>query len=103
MNLDAAYEELMRGMREQALLASCAELLGWDELTYMPRGGVENRGNQMAYLAGLQHDQASDPRIGELLEQLESSELMHDPQSAAAANLREIRRRYDRAIRLPRR
>ena len=102
MHLDAAYEELMRRTREQALLTSCAELLGWDELTYMPRGGVENRGNQMAYLAGLQHDQATDPRMGELLEQLESSELMRDPLSAAAVNLREIRRRYDRAVRLPR-
>jgi len=102
MHADAAYQELIRRSHEQALLASCAELLEWDELTYMPRGGVDNRGNQMAYLAGLRHDKATDPRLGELLASLEESELVRDPQSAAAVNIRELRRLYHRAIRMPR-
>ena len=38
------------------MLASCAALLGWDEQTYMPRGGGEQRGQQLALLAGLQHE-----------------------------------------------
>jgi carboxypeptidase Taq len=102
MQVQAAYEELIRRAREEAVLASCAELLGWDELTYMPRGGVENRGNQMAYLAGLQHEKATDPRLGELLAQVENSSLVRDPEAPAAVNVRELRRRYDRAAWLPR-
>jgi carboxypeptidase Taq len=100
MQPQAAYDELLRRAREETLLASCGALLGWDELTYMPRGGVANRGNQMAYLAGLEHDLATDPRIGELLEEVEGSPLVeHAP---AAVNVREIRRVYDRAARVPR-
>ena len=37
MQASAAYDELIRRSREEALLASCAELLGWDEETYLPR------------------------------------------------------------------
>jgi carboxypeptidase Taq len=102
MQPQAAYDELLRRNREAALLGSCAELLGWDELTYMPAGGAANRAEQMALLAGLQHDRASDPRLGELLAAVEGSDLVADAESIAAANVRELRRSYDRQARLPR-
>src|SRR5262245_387959 len=103
MEARAAYAELIRRVREEALLGSCAELLGWDEDTYMPRGGAAHRGNQLALLAGLQHDKATDPRIGELLGELEGPALVRNPQSPEAANVREIAREYRRLTRLPRR
>jgi carboxypeptidase Taq len=102
MQAQAAYDELVRRAREETLLGSCAQLLGWDEETFMPPAGVDHRGNQMALLAGLQHERATDPRIGELLGELEGSALVRDPVSPAAVNVREIRRLYDRLTRLPR-
>jgi carboxypeptidase Taq len=103
MQAQAAYEELIRRAREEWLLASCAELLGWDEETYMPRGGVTHRGNQMALLAGLQHEKATDPRIGELLDAVENSDVITDPHSPPAVNVRALRRTFERLTRLPRR
>jgi carboxypeptidase Taq len=103
MQADAAYTELIRHVREESLLSSCADLLGWDEETMMPRGGALHRGEQMALLAGMQHDRSADPRRGELLAIVEASSLVADPESSEAANVREIRRAYDRATRLPRR
>ena len=102
MKAQEAYDELIRRAREEAVLDSCAALLGWDELTYLPRAGVAHRARQMALLAGLQHTQATDPRTGELLDALEHSVLTADPLAPAAVNIREIRRAYDRARRLPR-
>jgi carboxypeptidase Taq len=102
MKADAAYAELLRRAREVALLASCEELLGWDELTYMPRGGVEIRARQMALLAGINHEKATDPRIADLLAAVEGTPLVSDPHSPAAVNVRELRRVYDRLTRLPR-
>ena len=61
-----------------------------------------HRGEQMALLAGLVHERATDPRLGDLLERVESSELTGDPESAEAVNVRELRRDYDRETRLPR-
>src|SRR5687767_13653801 len=102
MTPQAAYEELLSRVREESLLQSCAALLGWDELTYMPPGGVTSRANLLAYLAGLQHEKATDPRLGELLAAVEGSPLLDDPQATPAVNVREIRRAYKRLTRLPR-
>ncbi len=97
-----AYEELTRKVKEEAVLASCVEVLGWDEETYIPAAGVAHRAEQQAFLAGLLHDRATDPRLGELFAALEGSDLVADPDSAEAVNVRELRRLYDRAVRLPR-
>src|SRR5579871_3023727 len=102
MRAQAAYDELQRRAREEALLGSCAALLGWDEDTTMPPGGAGHRAAQLALLAGLSHDRAVDPRVGELLAGVESSDLVADPLAPAAVNVREWRRLYDRAVRLPR-
>jgi carboxypeptidase Taq len=102
MHEQQAYDELIRRTREESLLASCSELLGWDELTYMPPRGDAHRGEQMALLNGLYHARSTDPRLGELLAILEGSYLTSDPLSASAVNIREIGRAYRRATRLPR-
>lgn len=102
MRPQAAYDELIRLVREEAMLSSCVDLLEWDEETYLPRGGVEHRSEQLALLAGLLHDRGTDPRLGELLGDIERSRLVGDPESPAAVNVREIRRAYDRERKLPR-
>ena len=99
MTPQAAYDELLRSSRERATLAACMGLLEWDEETYMPPGGVGARSEQRALLAGLFHDRATDPRVGELLGELEGSDL--EPGSPEAANVRELRRAYDRETKLP--
>jgi carboxypeptidase Taq len=102
LNPQEAYAELVRLSRERTVLSSCAGLLQWDAEINMPSGGTTHRGEQLALLAGLAHDRATDPRIGDLLCALESSALMNDRDSAEAVNVRELRRDYDRETRLPR-
>jgi carboxypeptidase Taq len=97
-----AYNELIRRSREQAILASCSAVLSWDEQTYMPPGGALHRGNQMALLAGLHHDHATDPKVGELLRVVEGSTLIDETDSVEAVNVRELRRSYNRRVQLPR-
>ena len=102
MTAEQAYDELLRISREESVLTSCSDLLEWDEETYMPRGAVEQRAAQMALLAGLVHDRASDPRYEDLLAAVESSSLVSDPESVAAVNVRELRYEFDRQRRVPR-
>ncbi len=96
-----AYSDLLHRVREAGVLASCGSALGWDESTYMPRNGSAWRGEQMGLLARLGHEMATDPKVGDLLAVVESSSLLADPVSDAAVNVREIRRNYDRAVKLP--
>jgi len=102
MRPDEAYHKLVRLAREETVLASCSDVLEWDEETFMPRGGVGNRAEQMALLAGILHDRGADPAFDELLSRVEGSSLVADPESPAAVNVRELRREYERERRLPR-
>jgi carboxypeptidase Taq len=55
----------------------------------------------MAFLAALAHQKFTDPKVGELIAAVENSELVKEPESDAAANVREWRRAYDRATKIP--
>ncbi|MBI3410073.1 MAG: carboxypeptidase M32 [Planctomycetes bacterium] len=96
-----AYDELIQRFKETRLLESIGGLVGWDERTYMPPRGSAHRAEQMALLAKLCHQKLTDRRIGELLIKLEQSPLVKDDESVQAVNIREIRRVYDRAVKLP--
>ena len=102
MDPSLAYKELIERSHELGVLGSCARLLSWDEETNMPSGAVEARSRQLAYLAGMFHDRQADPRIAELLSIVAASDLAADVESPAAVNVREIRRDYEHAVRVPR-
>src|SRR5262245_47750840 len=101
MEKDQAYGELLQRFKEYHLLASCASVLGWDERTYMPRAGATHRAEQMAHVAQLGHEMVTAPRIGELLDAVAEHPQAKLADSHHAANIREIKRNYDRAVKLP--
>ncbi len=96
------FDELVSRLKQTAVLASCSALLGWDEQTYLPPGGAPHRAEQLGLLAGLAHQRATDPRVGELLSELEASRHF-SPETADGALLREARRDFDRKTKLPQR
>ena len=97
-----AYADLLQHHRDASLLSSTASLLGWDQEVMMPPNGLAHRSNQLAQLAQLIHERSTDPRIADWLSACEADEsLTADPRSDAAVNLREWRRDYDRATKLP--
>jgi len=101
MSPQEAYDELMKRIREIAMLESCAAVLYWDERTQMPREGGEHRAAQVSLLAGMEHEKFTEPFIGELLEQIEGTDLVKDAESVEAVNVRELRRTYDKETKLP--
>ncbi len=102
MTPEQAYETLTQRMKEIALLGNTAGILGWDQEVYMPGAGAAYRAEQLSLLAGMCHQKFTDPQVGELIAQAESSKaLTGDPLSDSAVNLREWRRSYDRSKKLP--
>jgi carboxypeptidase Taq len=99
-SLPASYVELCALRREAATLDSVAQLVSWDQETYMPNAAAEGRAQQSSLLARLIHERSTDPRVGELIAACEQ-----DPgiasQPRLKANLREMRRDYDLATKLP--
>lgn len=94
-----AYTKLAELQRRTALLASVDELAHWDQETYMPPGGAKLRSEQCALLSGLVHERATSKEVGELIEQCAGEGIPSD--SIEAANVREWKRDYDRARKLP--
>ena len=76
-------------------------LLGWDQQTYMPKGGAEDRSDALATLSRLAHLKATSPEIGELLEaaQIEASNL--DPDSDDARLVKICQREYTKHVKVP--
>src|SRR4051794_18764367 len=70
---NAAYEKLIAQVKETSLLSSVSWLLSWDQETMMPAGGAPHRAKQMALLAGMVHERATAPVVGELLANIEAS------------------------------
>lgn len=98
--MSASYTELCEMMRQAGHLASVSHLVSWDQETYMPERAAPARSDQQALMAGLVHERRTHPRVGELLGACEAdATLLADP--LAAANLREMRRDYDKVTKLP--
>jgi len=104
MTPEQAYSDLVRRMKEIAVLGNTAGVLGWDQEVNMPAANAPYRGEQLSLLAGMCHQKFTDPQVGEWLTKAESFKvLMGDPLSDTAVNLREWRHSYDRSRKLPQR
>ncbi len=96
----AAYDELRSLLREAATIESVGRLCSWDQETDMPPKAAGFRAEELALISRLHHERATSDRLGELIAACEAdADLPADP--LAAANIRETRREYDRATKLP--
>ncbi len=91
----SAFDDLMAFQRETSALGQIAGRLGWDQETMMPRGAGPQRAEEMAAIEAVLHARKSDPRVAEWLDQADASD------ASGQAQLREIRRSYERTIKVP--
>jgi carboxypeptidase Taq len=82
-------------------LNHAAALLSWDQQTYMPPGGAEERGFQLSTLAKLIHQRATSDVSGQLLEDLNAHLDGLDPESDDAALIRFAHHEYLKMTRVP--
>ncbi|CUH40883.1 Thermostable carboxypeptidase 1 [Jannaschia seosinensis] len=90
-----AYDDLMAFQRTTEALAQVAGRTGWDQETFMPKGAAPQRAEEMAALEEVLHARRTDPRLGDWLEEA------HALDAVADANIREIRRNYERNRKVP--
>lgn len=100
VNLET-YERVCQHVRQGSLLASIEALLGWDERCMLPAAAGGYRAEQITLMAGLVHDRQTDPRLGDWLEELAATPLAADPTSDSGATIRQLKRQFDRRVKLP--
>jgi carboxypeptidase Taq len=99
---ELGYDRFIAKVKETRTLGSIGSLLGWDQETYMPPKGHEHRAEQLAILSGLVHERTVSDEMGALLDELAGPAAAGALGAERAANVREVRRSYDRAKKLPR-
>ena len=93
-----AYTVFIERVKDIHRLGALQGHLGWDQETIMPTKGSEARSDILSWLAAERHNRLIDPEMGQMLNALEQDETLNDDQRA---NVREMRRSYDKAVKLP--
>jgi carboxypeptidase Taq len=93
------YEDFKERFSQITHLRSVMQALTWDQETMMPESGALHRAAQVSTVAVIQHQRLTAPSLGELLYRLESESDALDLWERAS--VREARRQYNRATRLP--
>jgi carboxypeptidase Taq len=91
------YERLKDRLAMISDLRSTKSLLFWDQQTYMPKGGVTGRAEQVATLSRLAHEMITDDETKRLLDASGEPNLS----SEEGALVRRARRDHERATKLP--
>lgn len=89
------FTELCRGLHD---LDAIGGILEWDQAVVMPRKGAVQRGRQQAIIARLSHERLKSAELGDALQKLEART---DLDEALLGDLREVRRKRDRAVKVP--
>lgn len=96
-NAAGAFDALMAHERTTFALGQVAGRLGWDQETMMPRGAADQRSEEMAAMESVLHARRTDSRIGDWLAAIDDATL----DAVARAQLRHVRRNFERARKLP--
>jgi carboxypeptidase Taq len=100
-SVETQLEELKRRLLEISDLRAAGAVLGWDQATYMPKGGAEARARHGATLDRLVHEKAIDPALGRLIDALQSQADNLPYDSDDASLIRVARRDFEKAVRVP--
>ena len=92
------YEDFISRVKDIHKIGALQGHLGWDQETIMPAKGAQSRGEILSWLAKEQHSRTIDPHLGELIERLSNNTDLNQDQKS---NLKEIKRRYQKAKKLP--
>jgi len=101
MEHEQNFQLLKTLLNEISDINRATSLLGWDQQTYMPPGGAENRGHQLSTLQQIAHSKLISDEMGRLLEELAPFAAQLDPASFEACLIRVARRDYEKATKVP--
>ncbi|WP_135820489.1 carboxypeptidase M32 [Halostella litorea] len=91
------YEQFLAKVKRINNVGNASSVLQWDQEVMMPEGGTPARSQQLSTLSALHHELLTDDEMAEYLDELADADLTDEQ----AAVVREVRREYERAARVP--
>jgi carboxypeptidase Taq len=99
--MEKKLQQLKEILAEVDDLNGVAALLGWDQQTYMPKGGAEHRAHQSSTIQKLAHIRFTSEEVGQLLEDLKQKSGELDPDSDDARLIKVTDREYQKGTKVP--
>ncbi len=97
MSSQSAYNQLLNHVKQSSALGQIAGVLSWDQEVMMPPNGAPMRAEQMGALEVVSHAHRTDARIGEWLNDIDTSTLSE----IGKANVRLVKKSYERSTKIP--
>jgi carboxypeptidase Taq len=91
-----AYAELLERYGRISSIQDAGGVLSWDQQVIMPEGGTPARSKQLSALSATGHELLTAEEFGDALDSAEASDL----DASQEAAVREIRREYERSVRV---
>jgi carboxypeptidase Taq len=99
--MSTAIQQLRERMAELTDLRHASGLLEWDQQTMMPPRGASSRAESLATLERISHDMFTSAQTGRLIERASAELNGSSQESDAGSMLRVVRRRWEKARRVP--
>lgn len=99
--MEEKLHQLKTLIAEVVDLQAAAAVLSWDQQTYMPPAGAEERSEQLATLSRLIHLKATAPEVGQLINDLLPYAETLPPDSDEARLIYKAKRIYDKQTKVP--
>ena len=87
--MDHGLKELQERLAEISHLRSALALLEWDQATHCPDAAHDGRATQLAVLGKIIQEKSTDPRIGQLLDALQT-QVSRSPETDETRNLIDV-------------
>ena len=97
----SVYTRFLKLTNEIHDLQKIGSVLGWDQETYMPKGSLEGRAHSRAALSSIIHERITSMELGSLLKTLNSEVEGKHLNAEQRANVRIMKRGYERAVKVP--
>jgi carboxypeptidase Taq len=72
-DVDSAYKQLLSKTKDLVVLSTAEGIIHWDMEIYMPPKAVAQRSQQLALLSRIHHKLGTNPEIGKLLDNIQTS------------------------------
>jgi carboxypeptidase Taq len=100
-NIESTYKELLSKTKDIVVLSTAEGIVHWDMEIYMPPKAVEQRSQQLALLRRIRHKMATEPEIGKLLKDIQTSPEYEKLGRVEKRNLYLISKSYQEQTALP--
>jgi carboxypeptidase Taq len=96
-----AYRELLTKTKDLVVLSTAEGIIHWDMEIYMPPKAVKQRSQQLALLSRIHHKMGTDPKIGKLISEIQTSPEYEALGQVEKRNLYLINKSYQEQTALP--